>query len=74
MDLGLIQELTGPVFYTMLLGNGKLVRRHIDQLFSRKDSVLIPDLTHKEECVVPPPVTNTELLKWMIKLYHFATG
>ena len=32
---GLIHETTGPVSYTVLLGDGKLVRRHVDQLFSR---------------------------------------
>lgn len=29
---GLIQEITGPVSYTVLLGNGKDVRRHVNQL------------------------------------------
>lgn len=32
---GLIQEIAGPVSYTVLLGNGKVVRRHVDQLFSK---------------------------------------
>nr|XP_033495922.1 uncharacterized protein K02A2.6-like [Epinephelus lanceolatus] len=57
---GLIQEITGPVSYTVLLGNGKVVRRHVDQLFSRPEQdlpVLIPD-SIPEEYVVPPTVTN----------------
>ena len=35
---GLIHETTGPVSYTVLLGDGKLVRRHVDQLFSKQES------------------------------------
>ncbi|KAL3995729.1 protein phosphatase 1 regulatory subunit 15B [Sarotherodon galilaeus] len=32
---GLIQEMTGPVSYLVMLGNGTVVRRHVDQLFAR---------------------------------------
>lgn len=59
---GLIQEITGPVSYTVLLGNGKVVRRHVDQLFSRQEQdlpVLIPDST-PEEYMVPPPEGRLE--------------
>ena len=34
---GLVQEITGPMSYTVLVGDGRGVRRHIDQLFSRQE-------------------------------------
>lgn len=47
----------------MQLGNGKVVRGHVHQLFSRQEQELpvkIPDLTPDEESAVPPPVTSVE--------------
>ncbi|CAI5661061.1 unnamed protein product [Oreochromis niloticus] len=37
---GLIQEMTGPVSYLVMLGNGTVVRRHVDQLFARLEPCL----------------------------------
>ena len=59
---GLIHETTGPVSYTVLLGDGKLFRRHVDLLFSRQvsePSVLRPELVPEEECVAPKPMSKT---------------
>nr|XP_043895059.1 uncharacterized protein K02A2.6-like [Solea senegalensis] len=56
---GLIHDTTGPVSYTVLLGDGKLVRRHVDQLFSRQESelsVLSPEPVPGEECGPPTPL------------------
>ena len=56
---GLIHGTTGPVSYTVLLGDGKLVRRHVDQLFSRQESelsVLSPEPVPVEECGSPTPL------------------
>ncbi|XP_013763339.1 uncharacterized protein LOC102215153 [Pundamilia nyererei] len=37
---GLIQEMTGPVSYLVMLGNGTVVRRHVNQLFARLELCL----------------------------------
>ncbi|CAI5670816.1 unnamed protein product [Oreochromis niloticus] len=37
---GLIQEMTGPVSYLVMLGNGTGVRRHVDQLFAHLELCL----------------------------------
>lgn len=55
---GLIQEMTGPVSYTVRLRNGNVVRCHIDQLFARPE----PYLPTGWPGVLPEENTKTALL------------
>ncbi len=43
MGAWVIQDITGPVSYTVTLGNAQIVRRHVDQLFSRQQKKRITD-------------------------------
>ena len=45
---GFIEKVTGPVSYTVMLGDGRVVRRHVDQICSRQEA---PD-----KCVAPVSV------------------
>ncbi len=38
-----VNRITGPVSYTEALGNAQIVRRHVDQLFSRQQKERITD-------------------------------
>ncbi|XP_061567238.1 uncharacterized protein K02A2.6-like [Cololabis saira] len=35
---GFIETVTGPVSYTVMLGDGRVVRRHVDQICSRQEA------------------------------------
>lgn len=38
---GVIQDITGPVSYKVAIGSGQVVRRHVDQLFSRQQQEIL---------------------------------
>lgn len=38
---GVIQEITGPVSYKVAIGSAQIVRRHVDQLFSRQQKEIL---------------------------------
>ncbi len=40
---GVIQDITGPVSYTVTLGNAQIVRHHVDQLYSHQQKERITD-------------------------------
>lgn len=44
---GIITKITGPVSYKVLLGDGNIVRRHVDQILARPEDTV---------SVVPPGV------------------
>lgn len=46
---GLVQEITGPVSYTVIVGDGRGVRRHGDQLFSRQETDYAEPVTDRDE-------------------------
>uniref|UniRef100_A0A3B1KG74 Integrase catalytic domain-containing protein n=1 Tax=Astyanax mexicanus TaxID=7994 RepID=A0A3B1KG74_ASTMX len=46
---GLIEEVTGPVSYKVRLGDGKIVRRHVDQILAgTKDFVKDSEIPHPQ--------------------------